>query len=184
MKTFKSIAVVKHPCAVVWDTVRDRLPELVPLMDDIDSVTVIERIEDSAGMVRLVNLWKAKLQIPAMLHAVIPADRLAWTDRAEWRPQHYECHWRIEPQFLPDQTQYTGMTRYEAAIGGRGTRMTIEGQLHVPTRGLLDSSALLEGALAKGVESVATTLIPKNFQKLAQALSTFLDQEMSTRQRL
>jgi|SRR5262244_1644171 len=177
MKTFKSIAVVKYPLALVWTTVRDRLPELVPLMDDIDSVTVVERIQDPDGTVRLVNLWQAKLQIPPMLTSVIRPDRLAWTDRAEWRSERYECHWRIEPQFLPDQTQYAGMTRYEAAIGGRGTRVTFEGQLDVPTRGLLDSSLLLEGALAKGVESVVTTLIPKNFQKLAQTLSIFLDKE-------
>ena len=180
MKTFKSVPVVKYPLALVWTTVRDRLPELVPLMDDIDSVMVVERAENPDGTVRLVNLWKAKLQIPPMLTSVILPDRLAWTDRAEWQPQRYECHWRIEPQFLPDQTQYAGMTRYEAAIGGRGTRMTFEGQLDVPTRGLLDSSPLLEGALAKGVESVVTTLIPKNFQKLAHAVSTFLDKDMST----
>ena len=177
MKTFKSVAIVKYPLALVWTTVRDRLPELVPLMDDIEAVTVVERTEEPDGTIRLVNLWKARLQIPPMLASAIPADKLVWTDRAEWQPRSYECHWRIEPAFLPAQTQYAGLTRYEAAIGGRGTRMTFEGQLDVPSRGLLGGSLLLEGALAKGVESVVTTLIPKNYQKLAQALSTFLDKD-------
>jgi hypothetical protein len=174
MKTFKSIAMVKYPPALVWATIRDQLPELVPLLDDIEQITVVERADTPDGATRLVNLWKANLSIPPVLTTVIDPDTLAWTDRAEWRPRSFECHWRIEPQFLPEGTQYSGVTRYDSALGGRGTRITFEGQLDVPAGALAVSSPFVESALARGAESVAATLIPKNFQKLAQAVSAFL----------
>ncbi|HEX9372345.1 MAG TPA: hypothetical protein VF897_15125 [Roseiflexaceae bacterium] len=177
MKPFKSVAVVKYPLELVWPTIRDRLPELVPFLDDIESITVLERAEDADGVVRLVNLWKANPRLPAPLASAIPPAALTWIDRAEWRPRSHECHWRIELQCLPERAQYAGLTSYVAAIGGRGTRITFEGQLDVPERGLAASSPLIEGALAKGVESVVTTMIPQNFLKLTQALSTFLGAE-------
>ena len=45
MKTFKSVVVVNAPVGTMGDTVRDRLPELVSSMDDIEKVVVAERTE-------------------------------------------------------------------------------------------------------------------------------------------
>ena len=36
----KTTTVLKHPPELVWITTRDRLPETVPLLDDIESVKV------------------------------------------------------------------------------------------------------------------------------------------------
>lgn len=174
MSTFKSIIVVKHPPALVGTTLRDRLPELVPLLDDIQGVTVVERHEELDGGVRLVNRWKADPPIPELLASLIDRDRLEWTDEASWNRERDCCQWRITPRFLTEQTRCTGVTRYEPAIGGRGTRITLEGQLDVSVRSLPGITPLLEGAVATGIESFVATLIPQNFRKLTQALSTFL----------
>ena len=45
MKTFKSVVVVNAPLDLMWSVVRDRLPELVSSMDDIEKVVVTERTE-------------------------------------------------------------------------------------------------------------------------------------------
>ena len=174
MKTFKSIVVVKHPPALVWATIRDRLSELVPLLDDIEKITVVERKEEMDGTVRLVNLWKANPKIPAMLASVVKPSMLAWTDRAEWNPRTYQCKWRIEPQFFPDRTRCTGITSYETAMGGRGTRITFEGSLDVAAHSLAGVPSFLESTISKGIESFVTTLIPKNFRKLTDAMGIFL----------
>ncbi|MBV7335254.1 hypothetical protein KFU94_44845 [Chloroflexi bacterium TSY] len=49
MKPFKSVMIVKHPLELVWLTLRDRLQELVPLLDDVKEIAVVERTEESEG---------------------------------------------------------------------------------------------------------------------------------------
>ena len=42
-------------------------------------------------------------------------------------------------------------------------------------RGLAGVSPLLENLVSSGIETFVTTLIPKNFRKLAEALASHLD---------
>jgi hypothetical protein len=175
MKDFKSIVVVTHPLDLVWKTIRDRLPELVLLLDDIEQVTVVERQEEADGTVKLVNLWKAKPQIPSMLSSAINPAMFAWTDHAQWMPHAHECRWRIEPQFLAERTRCTGTTRYETAMAGRGTKITFGGEFDIAAHGLAGVPSFLDGTISKAIESFVTSLIPRNFRKLAQATGTFLD---------
>ncbi|MDT4969202.1 MAG: hypothetical protein QOJ64_3939 [Acidobacteriota bacterium] len=70
--------------------------------------------------------------------------------------------------------QCSGGTRYETAMGGRGTRSTFEGAFDLTDRHFPGVPSMFEGAIANGIESFVSTLIPKNFRKLTQAVSTFL----------
>lgn len=171
MKTFRTLAVVRQDRAVVWSLVRDRLDELVPFIGDVDSVTVDSRRDDPDGTVHLVNLWKAKADVPVLLRSVVKPEMLAWTDSAEWKPTDWACHWRIEPQVFADRVDCVGVTRYEEAMGGRGTRIVMEGELDVGTGKLPGVTSLIGGPTAKGIESFVTGLVPRNFQKLAKAIS-------------
>ena len=175
MKDFKSIVVVTHPLDTVWETMRDKLPELTLLLDDIENVTVVERSEAADGTINFVNHWKAKPQIPSMLNSAINPAMFAWTDRAQWRPQAHECLWHIEPHFLKESTRCTGTTRYEAAMGGRGTKINFAGEFDISAPKIAGVPSFLEGTIAKAIEAFVTTLIPRNFRKLAQVTGTFLD---------
>jgi hypothetical protein len=177
MKPFKSIIVVKHPRDLVWKTILDRLPDLVPYLDDIDTVTTQDRQELPDGVVQLVNIWKADIQIPAALHSIINPSMLAWTDRAQWRQRHAQCHWSIEPHFFPERIRCAGVTHYESAIGGRGTRITFEGQLEVSAHKLAGMPAFMGDNAGKAIEFFVTSLIPKNFRKITDALGVLLDKE-------
>ena len=171
----KSISVLKHPRESVWTTIRDRLPEIVPFLDDIESVKVQSRDERPDGAVQLVNLWKAKPKLPAIAANYIMPDMLAWIDRADYRPQSFECHWQMEPLFFSERIKCAGVTRYESAMGGRGPRVTVEGDLELSTHNLPGVPAILEGALASGVAAFVTALVPKNFRKLIDAVGQFME---------
>ncbi len=173
MKTFKTVAMIKHSRPLVWTTIRDRLSELAPMLTDVEGIVVQSREDRNDGTVRMVNLWQAKASIPASLAAVITPDMLAWTDRAEWRPQTWECHWQIQPHFFSDRIHCVGVTRYEEAMAGRGTRLTFEGNLEVTASNIPGLSGL--------IETFAIGLIPKNFQKLAHAVAQSLEVEKPTR---
>jgi hypothetical protein len=100
---------------------------------------------------------------------------LAWTDRAEYRPQSFECFWRMEPHFLPERIRCHGVTRYEDAMGGRGARITFEGDLALSLDNLPGVPSILESALKGGIETFVSALVPKNFRKLIDAVGQFLD---------
>jgi hypothetical protein len=170
----KSVSIVKHQRDDVWATVRDRLAEIVPLIDDIESVTMQSREEGRDGSVRLVNIWRAKPKLPAIAADYLKPDMLAWTDRAEYRRPTFECVWRIEPHFLTDRIQCSGVTRYEQAMGGRGTRVTFEGDLNLLLHNLPGVPAILESPLSSAIETFVSSLVPKNFRKLIDAVGQFL----------
>lgn len=153
---------------------RDKLPDLVPLLDDIEQVTVVERKEEADGTVNLVNHWKAKPQIPSMLSSIINPAMFAWTDRAQWRPAVHECHWHIEPHFLTESTKCTGVTHYVSAMGGRGTKINFNGEFDISTNGISGVPTFLEGTVGTAIEAFVTSLIPRNFRKLMQGAETYL----------
>ncbi len=175
MKTFKSVILVKYPQELVWQAIRDRLPEMVPYLDDVAKITQEHRKEDDDGSLLLINIWKADAKIPKILHSIIDPDSLSWTDRAQWISENNACHWAIEPHFFPDRTKCTGITYYEQAMGGRGTRITFTGELEVNAKNIPGLPSMMEAKASKTIESLVTTLIPKNFRKVTGALSSILD---------
>ena len=181
MKTFKALAVVKQPREEVWSAVRDRMADLVPLLDDVRDISVESRTEEDDGTVRLVNVWRADADIPALLRSVIKPEMLAWTDRAVWQPGSWECRWEIKPHFMGEATECTGTTRYEEAMGGRGTRLVFDGEFSVLANRLPGVTSLIGGPTARGIEAFVTALVPKNFQKLAKAVDAHLAGQGLTR---
>jgi hypothetical protein len=173
MKPFKSVAIVKHPIEVVWITVRDQLSDLVPFMEDMESITPLRREDQAEGIVCLDNLWQAKPGSILRQSPYVRPEMFAWIDSAEWHPRSYTCHWHIESKFVPDALQCSGVTSYEPALGGRGARVTFEGQI-----GLISTSLpglpFLDDAFLSGFELLASSLIPRNMRKLTEAVGAFL----------
>jgi hypothetical protein len=180
MKPFRTLIVAKHAPDLVWKTVRDRLPELIRFIDDIDKVTIEARKSRPDGSMLLINEWRAKVRIPSMLSSIITKDMLVWTDRAEWREKTHECHWQIEPHFRPEMMVCEGSTFYKPAMGGRGTRVIFQGMLDVKRPELLPVPNSIRGVVAMAVESFVASLIPKNFQKVINALNRLLESNSRT----
>jgi hypothetical protein len=181
MKSFKSMIVVKHPKKVVWETMRDRLTDMVPFLDDVAAIKQIDRRVSGYGAVRLTNLWKADIEIPDAIRSILHASEVSWLDRAEWFQIRDRCEWQIEPQFFTDHIHCAGTTSFEPAIGGRGTRITFEGKLDIALSNIPGVPRFMQGTATKAIESLVTTLIPKNFQKLTAALSNLLEQQEKPR---
>ena len=168
MKPFATTAVLRHPLDLVWTTMRDGLAAIAPSVADIRSFSTLSR-EELGDVLRLVNLWEAAPQLPAGVMAVVPESLLRWKDHADWVESARECRWRIETGFAADRIHCGGTTAYEEAIGGRGTRITFRGQLDIQAGGVVS------GALVPIAESVVTSIIPRNFNNLANAVGAFLD---------
>jgi len=171
----KVIALIKHPPSLAWETMRDRLPEIAPLLGDIESVTPESRQREPDGAWNLVNIWKARPHLPAIIASHIRPDMLAWTERSSWPTDSFECSWKIEPHFFVERIHCSGVTRYEPAMGGRGTRITFDGAIEIETLNFPGVPTAIARMVTTGIEAFVSALIPKNFRKLAEAMAKLLD---------
>ena len=175
MKAFNSVVVVKQPLDRVWATVRDRLPELGAALDDIESIVVVERESLGPGHVRLVNRWRSSQRIPAGLRGRLGTSDVTWLDRNLWDDASHCCTWVIEPMVWAEHIQCAGSTRYEPAMGGRGTRVTFAGTFDLGSGALATSAGALQKPAAAFIESIATTIIPRNVRKVIEAAARLID---------
>ena len=61
---FEVVDYLPFPLERVYPTMRDKLPDLVPYLPDIKSITVVEREDLGEGRLRLVSQWMAENRIP------------------------------------------------------------------------------------------------------------------------
>lgn len=177
MKQFQALAVVKQPVDVMWVTVRDRMPELGAMVEDVESITLVERTDVGEGRVRLVNEWQAAQRIPELLAKPLNVSTVGWVDTAEWDTATMVCTWSIQPFVFPDHIDCRGTTTYEAAMGGRGTRVTFQGSFDLAPGALGGLAKPLERPVGAFVESIISTMIPKNTRKIIEAAAAQLTTE-------
>lgn len=170
---FRSVAVIRHPLPAAWAAMRDELPAVAEHLDDVEAIEVVEREEPEAGVIRFVNVWQAAPKLPAAIARHLRPDMLAWTDRASWVDAEQACTWTITPHYFGGSVHCNGATRFEPAMGGRGTRITFAGIIDWDE---LTGSGALSTVLTRGAETVALRAIPSVFQKLAQAVAAYLDE--------
>ena len=177
MVQFKSTSVVKHPVGLVYETMRDRLSEIVNFLEDIESVQPQERKDLAAGKVRIVNIWQAAPALPSFIAQHVKREMLAWTDRAEWDQKAQECRWEIEPHAFKEWVRCIGKTSFEPAIRGEATKITFSGTLELQKSD--KAIKMLSGSASQLVEVIVQRMIPSNFVKVTKALSHYLDEKNS-----
>jgi hypothetical protein len=181
MKDFRSFTMVREPLEEIWATLRDRLPEIAARMDDLESVEALERSQEPGGRIRLVNRWNARQRIAPALRGAVGADSISWLDRALWDPSSHTCTWSIAPSVLPGHIECGGATRYEPAMAGRGTRVTFEGRFALRPGFLAGMPAAFEPLARSLVESIFSTMIPRNLARAVSAAAELIAAERGAR---
>lgn len=172
---FQTIVLVKHPLLPVWKAMRDDLSLLARHFDDMESITTTER-KESSGSVAIVSVWKARPKLPDMIAKYVDRSKFVWTDYAVWDEATKTCRWHIEPRYFNDYFTNKGETRFEPAIGGSGTRITVVGNIEFKVAENAEGMRkVLEGTLFKGAMALAQRMITENFRKLGDALKIHLD---------
>ncbi len=166
--------VITHPRELVYRTYRDRLPELVEMLDNIESMQELERREEG-DITHLLNEWKAEGEIPGIAQRWITPDMLRWKDYASWHPQTWTVNWRFEMAFMKDRVTVGGTNRF-VELGPRSTRLELRGELKIDTAGLPGLPRILSKRAGPVVERFVLALVQPNLVKTAHALQRFLDE--------
>lgn len=161
---FKTLVILKQPVDIVWDMLQNQLPQIADRLEDIESIQFLDKKMLDDGQVLVVNIWKASPQLPDFIKNMVNPDMLTWTDSAHWRWNKMSCHWEIVSHYFKEKMHCSGMTCYEPALGGRGCRLSFEGQLQMNT-----AVGSYNPLFLQGIETILSNLIPANFRKIAQA---------------
>ena len=172
MKTFRNLVVIRRPQPELWRTMRDHLVEFAGSIADIENVRQIERTMDPSGNTRITNEWRVRQQIPAAIRSMLKIDALGWIDRNTWDDAAKTCTCTIEPGFLREHIACSGQTIFAEGMGGRGTRVTFSGELDIKP-GMIGSLGGLEAVVTAFIESVVTTIVPRNLRAVVEAAAAF-----------
>ena len=171
MKSFRSLVVLKRPYDELWAIMRDHLPKIAPKVADVEAVRELERTTGPDGTVHIVNRWQVRVSVPQAIRAMLKLDELAWVDRNAWDAAARVCTWSIEPCVLAEHIACAGTTSFAPAMGGQGARVTFEGTLELQP-GFLPLGGM-EKLVTGFVESVATTIIPRNLRAVVEAAAEY-----------
>jgi hypothetical protein len=177
MKTFRTVVILRQPHVDLWITMRDHLPEVASRVPDIESVTEAKRVV-AIGRTHIVNEWRARYSLPAALSSLISPDNLGWTDRNSWDNDAYICTWEISPYIFTEHIRCQGRTVFESAMAGQGARITFEGSLDVHA-GFLGIGTPVERLAIPLLESMVSTMIPRNFRITVEAAAAFAQHELA-----
>jgi|JI10StandDraft_1071094.scaffolds.fasta_scaffold401057_2 hypothetical protein len=158
---------------VVFRTYRDALPLLVPFLPNISSITVAKRAEEGPGLTRMLNVWKAKGEIPTVAQAVIKPEMLEWNDHALWNENDWTCEWRVETKLFTENVSCSGKNRF-VPEGDGAMRLEIRGNLDVNLKGIPGVPRFLAGTVAPVVEKFIVTLLTPNLTSVSQGLERYL----------
>jgi hypothetical protein len=175
MKEFRCLVGLRHPPRAVAAAIRDLMPEVAPSLEHVEEIATIARVDHPDGAASLVNAWRVNPALPPALSTVLTRDKLGWLDHADWSSDLSACRWRIEPNFMDEAIDCQGVTRFEAAMGGRGARVVFEGRLDIDPAALCAIPIAWRGPASLAVEMLIGTIIPKNFRKTAEAIAVLLD---------
>jgi hypothetical protein len=175
VKSFRSLVGLRHPPGPVAAAVRDRMSEIARALENVESITAVARVERPDGAVALVNAWRVNPDLPAAIASLVTPEQMGWLDHAEWAADLSVCRWRIEPLLLNAAIACAGETRFEAAMGGRGARVTFEGRLDIDPVALSSVPAVWRAPASAAVELLVGTMIPQNFRRTIEAIGALLD---------
>jgi hypothetical protein len=162
---------LSHPLELVFDAYRDRLPDLVPYLDEIEAIEVLDRKEEG-GKTRITNKWHAKAStIPAVARPFVSGKALWWIDHALWDPVARTCEWRYEMNVMPTAVACGGVNYFRPRAGG-GCRFEITGQLAIDLR-KLHVPFLFRGAGPK-IEAWLVGRVRPNLEAVGGAVEKWL----------
>ncbi|HEX3404378.1 MAG TPA: hypothetical protein VHT74_29050 [Acetobacteraceae bacterium] len=173
MKTFRSLVVLKRPHAELWTVMRDHLVDISPHIADIEDIRQLERTIDADGVIHITNQWHVRHQVPPMIRSILKTSELSWIDRNTWDARTLTCSWTIEPNFLTGYIDCSGQTGFASAMGGQGARVTFEGGLDLKPGLLGGSLGGIEKLVSGFIESIVTTVIPRNLRGVVEAAAAF-----------
>lgn len=168
----ETTADIAFPRDIVFATYRDKLPELVPYLANVRSITVTSRI-DEGSIVKFVNLWKGGGEIPTVVRKFLSEELLQWDDLATWNAVDFTCQWQTVVPSFKDAVDARGHNTFVERTPGV-TTLTIKGDLKVDAAKVKGVPRILAGTVGPAIEAFLVAAIKPNLVAVAKGVEKFL----------
>lgn len=167
---------LSHAAQLVFETVRDKTPELVEIMPNIERVEVLERREEGST-VHLRNRWQgSKSDVPAVIRPFASKDLSAWFDQAAWNSETLTCSWQIESIVGREMFSCEGQTTIRAT-GDKSCSFELRGELTVDPNKVPGVPRFLGRKIQGPLERFIVGSVSPNLTGIAKAVQRFLDSQ-------
>jgi hypothetical protein len=168
----ESADIVDQKADEVYGLVRDQMLRLVPYMPNIDRIEIVEREEGAEGP-RIVNLWHAKSQLPAMISRFLSPELLSWKDRARWKDAVYSVDYELEGLWRPELYTCRGTNSFRPHGDGR-TEVRVRVELEIYPERLPGIPKFIASRAVPAVEDFIKRLLQPNLTSLAKGLQAYI----------
>ena len=160
------------PAEEVFGLIRDRMPELVPFLHDIEGITVTERVEEG-DTVRIVNLWQGSLnKVPGPVMKFVKPELASWNDHAVWTTSDRTARWRLEPRVGTKVFECHGTTKI-VEVSDETCRLVLDIDLEIHPERIPGVPRILARRFRGKVESMIAGLLTPNMKNLAGSIRTW-----------
>lgn len=158
--------------STVYEIIRDRLPELVPYMDNVSAISTVERGDGPNGP-HLLNRWRADAgQVPGAARKFIKPEMLEWNDHADWNDAEHHVDWRIESAVFTGM--YTCQGRNRVVADGDDVRIVISGEMKVDAKRIPGVPSFLAKKVVPTIENYLIDRMKPNMASLGTGVQRFL----------
>jgi hypothetical protein len=165
-----------HPAFIVFQTLRDKTPDLVSIMPNIDAVEVLSR-KETPPIVQLHNKWYGSQQnVPKLIRPFINKNLTCWFDHANWDEEHLCCRWSIECIISSKIFACEGTTMITAESNACST-FTLQGEMNINIDSIPGIPPLLVRKLKSPLETFIVNAIGPNLTSIATAVQKYLDDQ-------
>ncbi len=164
---------IPFPVDECYLAMRDHMAELVPFLDGIREIRVLEREEIGPGRHRILNEWVSDHRVPAAVEPFLRPDILRWLDRVIW--DDATRTWRYELEFprLPGIVRCAG-TNGMRALGPAETEITVSGDLEIHVERIRGIPAFLGRRVRPAVERFVVALVEPRLRGIDAGLARYL----------
>ncbi len=176
MAKIEGLDNLTHPAAQVFEALRDKTPDLVEFLPNIEHVEVLSR-EENPPVVHLYNKWQGSQEdVPAIVRPFIKKELLCWYDRAGWDEKQLKCDWEIESVIGRKFFSCRGATTIKPA-SENSCVFSLEGELCVDPNHLPGVPKFLARKLQQPLERFIVKAISPNLTSIAQAVQKYLERQ-------
>jgi hypothetical protein len=175
---FTCEGVIDAPVEVVYATLRDDLPKLVPFLDNVSAIAELERKPGTAGKTHVLNRWRADAgNVPSAVRPFLKPEMLEWLDHAEWDDTGRHVDWWIEPPTFKDLYRCQGRNSVEER--GSSAAIVIRAKLTLDPDKIPGVPGFLARKVAPAVEGYMVERIRPNLAGLAVGVGRYLKAKVS-----
>jgi hypothetical protein len=157
------------PAEEVFLLIRDRMPELVPFMNEVESITVTKRVDDGET-VRIVNLWQGSMdKVPKPIQRFVKPELASWNDHAVWTTPDRTARWHLEPRVGAKVFECSGTTKIQELDEAR-CRLVMDIDLEVYPERIPGVPKILGRRFRGRIEQTIAGMLTPNIRNLATSI--------------